>query len=89
VLSSLREHLGRGHGSAFIELRKAFSHCRPQSLLRLEQSQPLGEHIAFSEKSPLSDKSLYERRQIRGDFYGHGLIAPNTLVVGRGISCLK
>jgi hypothetical protein len=82
VLSRLREHLGRGHGSAFIELRKAFSHGSPQGLLRLEQSQALGEHIAFGEKSPLGDESLHERRQVGRDFYGHGLVAPNGSVVG-------
>ena len=58
MLSRLPEHLGCGHGSAFIELRKAFAHGSPQGLLRLEQSQALGEHIAFGEKSPLGDELL-------------------------------
>jgi hypothetical protein len=82
VLSRLGEHLGRGHGSAFIELRKAFSHGSPQGLLRLEQSQALGEHITFGEKSPLGDESLHERRQVRGDFYRHGLITPSGVLPG-------
>jgi hypothetical protein len=76
LFSSLREHLGRGHGSAFIELRKAFSHGGPQGFLRLEQSQALGKHIAFGENSPLGDESLHERGQVGRDFNGHGLIAP-------------
>jgi hypothetical protein len=79
VFSCLSEHLGRGHGSAFIELRKAFLHGSPQGLLRLEQSQALGEHIAFGEKSPLGDESLYERRQVCGDFYRHVLIPPSRV----------
>ena len=80
VLSRLREHLGCGHGSAFIELRKAFSHGSPQGLLRLEQPQALGEHIAFGEKSPLSDESLHESRQVGGDFHGQGLVTPSGVL---------
>jgi len=61
---------------AFIKLGKSFSYGGPQGFLRLEQSQALGEHIAFGEKSPLGDESPHERGQVGRDFHGHGLMAP-------------
>jgi hypothetical protein len=42
-------------------------------LLRLQQPQPFRKHIAFGEKPPLGNQSLYERCQVGRDVDGHGL----------------